>query len=92
METISFDFDKIGTEKDFYTTAARQLKLPEHFGSNLDALWDVVTGHISLPVKIDFINLTMSQLETFSDVIAMFEDAAGALGESFVFNYSLKRL
>lgn len=88
-DTIIFDFDRIATVKDFYTVAAKKLLLPEYFGNNLDALWDSLTGDIDLPVHIEFINLTLNKLETFEDVISVFEEAAVELGEDFLFSYSL---
>lgn len=91
METIIFDFDRIGTEEDFYTTAKRELKLPEYFGDNLDALYDSLTGDIALPITVQFKNLTMNQLEKFDGIIATFEDAAVELDDQLIFEYYLKK-
>jgi ribonuclease inhibitor len=38
--------------EDVYVDLARQLDLPGHFGANLDALWDVLTGDVPGPVEI----------------------------------------
>ncbi|MBO9619297.1 MAG: barstar family protein [Niabella sp.] len=92
MKEVSFDFDRIGTEADFYKVAAQSLTLPEYFGNNLDALWDVLTGAIALPVSIRFINLTLGQLDKFGDIIQVFEDAQDELGDDFSFEYYLKKL
>lgn len=91
MKEFVFDFDRIGTEQDFYKIAAQQLHLPEYFGNNLDALWDVLTGGIDLPVNIRFTNLTLGQLETFDRIIQVFEDAQNELGDDFSFEYYLKK-
>jgi len=32
-----------------------ELSLPEWYGHNLDALWDCVTGHLQMPLKIRWI-------------------------------------
>lgn len=90
MNTAIFNFEKIGTIEDFYKIAAKQLSLPEYFGNNLDALWDCLTGDIELPVAVQFINMSMNQLERFDKLIILFEDAANELGEDFVFEYYLK--
>ena len=37
---------------DIYQELARQLELPEHFGGNLDALWDCLTTDVEGPVEI----------------------------------------
>lgn len=36
----------------FYDELARQLAFPAHFGRNLDALWDVLTGEVAGPFEI----------------------------------------
>jgi len=91
MKEVIFDFDRIGTEADFYKTAGTNLELPEYFGNNLDALYDVLTGAIALPVTVRFINLSLGQLETFSNIISVFEDAAAELDEQLLFEYYLKK-
>lgn len=91
MQHLIFDFERIGSLKDFYAMAKRQLQLPEHFGNNLDALWDVLNGDINLPVSIEFVHLSLAQLETFAEVIDLFEEAAAALAPDLTFIYSLKK-
>lgn len=36
----------------FYDEIARQLAFPEHFGRNLDALWDVLSADIEGPIEV----------------------------------------
>lgn len=90
MNQVIFDFERIGSISDFYTVAKREFKLPDHFGQNLDALWDCITGDIALPQEIRFINMSLTQLETFDALIRLFEDAAESLGEAFSFEYYLR--
>lgn len=92
MEKIIFDFNKINTPEDFYQAVKYKLNLPEYFGNNLDALWDCITGgNVMLPVDIEFIDMSMTQLEKFSDVIILFEDAVVELKTDLLFSYSLKK-
>ena len=42
----------IQTLAQFYDELARQLAFPPHFGRNLDALWDVLTGEVAGPIEI----------------------------------------
>jgi ribonuclease inhibitor len=90
MKQVIFDFERIGSMSDFYLIAKRELDLPEYFGNNLDALWDCITGDIELPLSVRFINMSMSQLETFEKLITLFEDAAGELGNDLLFEYYLR--
>jgi len=43
---------KIRSLDDFYDQISKQLSLPEHFGRNLDALWDVCSVDIEGPFEI----------------------------------------
>jgi len=90
MKQVKFDFARIGTVADFYALAKTELNLPEHFGNNLDALWDCLTGDLELPVVVQFVNMSMSQLEVFDQLIGVFESAAEQLGERFLFEYYLR--
>ncbi|GAB3421870.1 barstar family protein [Niabella aquatica] len=91
MKQVIFDFERIGSINDFYAIAKRELQLPEHFGNNLDALWDCITGDITLPVSVRFLNMSMTQLETFDKLIQLFEDAADEIGEDLSFEYYLRK-
>lgn len=37
---------------DLYDQLSSRLSLPSHFGRNLDALWDVLSGDVEGPFKI----------------------------------------
>ena len=43
---------EIRSLEEFYDVISLRLSLPEHFGRNLDALWDVLTTDVRGPVKI----------------------------------------
>ena len=62
---IYIDFLEIGDYEDFYAQLKEKLTLPEHFGDNLDALFDVITGELEMPLHLEFVNLSVEQLEIF---------------------------
>jgi len=43
---------EIRSLEEFYDVISRKLSFPEHFGRNLDALWDVLTTDVKGPVEI----------------------------------------
>lgn len=90
MKTIYIDFTDIGDYEDFYTQLKEKLTLPEHFGDNLDALYDVITGELEMPLHIEFVNMSVDQLEIFEDLLTTLEDAEEEL-ESFSFTYYLEQ-
>lgn len=80
-----FDFNEISTVSEFYDSFEEKLDLPSFFGRNLDALYDVISGDLPLPLEIEFINLDLLQLEEFQEIIDVFTDAAETIeGFSFV--------
>jgi ribonuclease inhibitor len=90
MKTIYIDFTDIGDDEDFYAQLKEKITLPEHFGNNLDALSDVITGGLEMPLHIEFVNMTVDQLETFEDLLITLEDAEEEL-DAFTFTYFLEQ-
>ena len=43
MKTAFIDGRKIRSKADLHQTLKDQLELPEYYGANLDALWDMLT-------------------------------------------------
>ncbi|WP_185205037.1 barstar family protein [Chryseobacterium sp. C3] len=90
MSTIYIDFTEIGDYEDFYVQLKEKIKLPDHFGDNLDALSDVITGELEMPLHIEFVNMTVDQLEIFEDLLLTLEDAEEEM-EDFTFTYFLEQ-
>ncbi|CAA7195980.1 barstar family protein [Chryseobacterium potabilaquae] len=90
MKTIYIDFTEIGDYDDFYTQLKEKISLPDHFGDNLDALYDIITGNLEMPLHLEFVNMTVDQLEVFEDLLTTLEDAEEEL-DSFSFSYYLEQ-
>lgn len=90
MNTIYIDFSQIGDEEDFYIQLKEKINLPLDFGENLDALYDIATGFWELPMKLEWVNLSVNQLEIFDEMIATLEDAENEV-EEFHFTYFLEQ-
>jgi ribonuclease inhibitor len=88
MNTIYFDFDKIATNRDFYAQLSEQLQLPGHFGNNLDALYDILTGHLELPVMFYFNNMTEDKLSDFEELLVTLDDVENETHGQFSYDYS----
>ena len=87
---IYIDFLEIGDYEDFYAQLKEKLPLPEHFGDNLDALFDVITGELEMPLYLKFVNMSVEQLEIFEDLLTTLEDAEDEV-EDFTFSYFLEQ-
>ncbi|WP_392433157.1 barstar family protein [Yersinia sp. HM-2024] len=86
MVKVVFDFDHIPDLPTFYRAFAEKFALSESFGANLDALWDVVTGEIALPVEIEFIHFNHRRKRRFGAIVLLFEEAEEELAGSLRFN------
>lgn len=75
------DFAGIKDEQSVYKQLAETLQLPEHFGNNIDALYDSLTGDVALPVKLRFQNMSDKQQGEYSEIISTIMDAAEDTGE-----------
>ncbi|GEN69736.1 MULTISPECIES: barstar family protein [Chryseobacterium] len=90
MKTVYIDFTDIGDYEDFYAQLKEKIQLPEYFGDNLDALYDTITGDLEMPLHIEFVNMTVDQLEIFEDLLTSLEDAEEEV-EDFSFSYYLEQ-
>ena len=90
MNTVYIDFIEIGDMEDFFDQLKEKLKLPETFGDNLDALYDSITGFVELPLHLEFVNMSVEQLDNFEDLLTTLEDADEEL-DDFSFAYYLEQ-
>jgi ribonuclease inhibitor len=88
MNTIFFDFKKIATIQDFYAQMVEQAELPDSFGQNLDALYDVLTGYLELPLMFYFNNLSEEKFSDFEELIATLDNAESETKGQFTYDYS----
>ena len=87
MNTTYIDFTEIGDMEDFFDQLKEKLKLPETFGDNLDALYDSITGFVELPLHIEFVNMSVEQLEDFEDLLTTLEEADEELDDISISYY-----
>ncbi len=89
-KTVYIDFSNIGDYEDFFAELKTRMTLPEHFGDNLDALYDTLSGDAEMPLHIEFVNMSVDQLEMFEDLLTTLEDAEDEV-EDFTFTYFLEQ-
>jgi ribonuclease inhibitor len=69
----------IRTLAQFYDELARQFAFPPHFGRNLDAVWDILSGDVAGPFEILWEGSAQTQANLGADyakVVSMFNDLA----------------
>ncbi len=60
MKEIILKGGELISKEDFHKIIKEELKLPDYYGNNLDALWDSLTGDIKLPLSITWIDFKKS--------------------------------
>ena len=79
MRGIVFDTAGVENMEGLHEALARLLHFPEHYGGNLDALYDCLSGEIALPVKIIWKNYRVTHASLGRDAasfLAVLEDFA----------------
>lgn len=90
MKTVQIDFSDIGDYEDFFQILKKELDLPPNFGDNLDALADSLGGAVALPLHLEFVEMSVDQLETFEDLILTLEEQEEE-NDEFTFSYFLEQ-
>lgn len=76
MTITSIDVSKLETEEDFHKLLGFKWGFPSYYGQNLDALFDMLTGWVELPLCVEFVG--WSEFET-----AIGQDKAGKILSCF---------
>jgi ribonuclease inhibitor len=74
---VKLEGKSIRSLDEFYGEIAKKLRFPEHFGRNLDALWDVLTTDIKGPVELAWEDSELSKKsmgKDFEKVAALLRD------------------
>lgn len=61
VKRYTLDGNKIKSLADFYDRISSLMKLPAHFGRNLDALWDVLAADMEGPFEINWLHADNSR-------------------------------
>ncbi|MCO5234420.1 MAG: barstar family protein [Chitinophagales bacterium] len=86
MKSITINFNEVNNIDEFYLKIKNELSLPEYFGNNLDALYDVLTSGWNSPIELKFVHLSPIQLIQFKDLIDTLKEIENEL-DSFSFDY-----
>lgn len=60
MKKVVLDGKKITDREALHKILKKELRFPEYYGENLDALWDCLTTDVELPLTIEWENFEFS--------------------------------
>lgn len=87
MRIERFDFDEIVDQAHFFCQFSDRFALADLAITDLDDLWEVVTGEqLPLPLEIEFIHLGSGQKRRYGALILLFDEAEEELDGQLRFN------
>ncbi|GGH52246.1 putative ribonuclease inhibitor YrdF [Paenibacillus silvae] len=71
MRIIEIDGRQLHSREALHQFLQEKLQLGEHYGRNLDALWDALTGEVQMPLTIhwSFLDSTREMIGEYADQI-----------------------
>ena len=83
---VTLNFSNCDYLGEVHKIIKEQLKLPEWYGCNLDALWDCLTGVMQTPANIKIVfkpekRSTLELSDEIQRIIEVFKEAAYEYGE-----------
>jgi ribonuclease inhibitor len=69
MKEITFDSLHVKSIGELHRELARSLNFPGHYGMNLDALYDCLSGEIVLPLRIIWRNYHVTRAKVGKDAL-----------------------
>ena len=87
MVKYEFNRNEFEWAEEFYDVIQKKMNLPDWFGKNPDALWDMLTGHIETPCEISLIGFDKEEnaynKKVLSYIFDIFEDAEKEFPDEF---------
>ena len=69
MVKYEFNRNEFEWAEEFYDIIQKRMNLPDWFGKNADALWDMLTGHIETPCEITLIGFNNEENNKYNKII-----------------------
>ena len=69
MKKYIFDRNEFKWAEEFYDLIQKEMELPDWFGKNADALWDMLTGYVDTPFEIILKNFTGKENDYNEEII-----------------------
>ena len=74
MVKYEFNRNEFEWAEEFYDVIQKKMNLPDWFGENADALWDMLTGHIETPCEITLVGFNREENEYNKKVLGYIFD------------------
>ncbi|MCM2990604.1 barstar family protein [Bacillus safensis] len=89
MKKVQLNGAACRSQEELHDQLKTVLHLPDHYGKNLDALWDCLTGEVTLPVELTWVNFQASKValgDYAESLRQLFQEAEEELKGQFQFD------
>ena len=69
MVKYEFNRNEFEWAEEFYDLIQKKMNLPDWFGKNADALWDMLTGYIETPCEITLVGFNKEEPNKYNKSI-----------------------
>ena len=69
MVKYEFNRNEFEWAEEFYDIIQKRMELPDWFGKNADALWDMLTGYIETPCEIILVGFNKDETNKYNKLI-----------------------
>ena len=76
--------------EEYYDLIQKEFNLPNWFGKNADALWDMLTGFIETPCEIDLIGFNKNENDYNKSIIDLINSCFEDAGKQFPDRFKIK--
>ena len=87
MVKYEFNRNEFEWAEEFYDIIQKKMNLPDWFGKNPPALWDMLTGHIETPCEITLVGFNKEEndynKEVLGYILERFQDAEKEFPDEF---------
>ena len=87
MKKYKFNRNEFKWAEEYYNIIQKKMDLPDWFGKNADALWDMLTGYIETPCEIILVGFNKKENDYNEHIINLinscFRDAGVQYPEKF---------
>ena len=87
MKKYEFNRNEFKWAEEYYDLIQKKMNLPDWFGKNADALWDMLTGYIETPCEIILIGFNKNENDYNEHIINLinscFTDAEKQFPDKF---------
>jgi len=92
MKKYEFNRNEFNWAEEYYDLIQTKMELPDWFGKNADALWDMLTGYIETPCEIILIGFNKKENDFNKNIIELINTCFIDAGKQYPDKFIIKQI